>query len=314
MSDYISLYPICNPKASEEAFCILPYKLKYTDEKNRSIPMELEQDDHRRDLYYIKDPDGVWMHEDYGFSIERKIVILDPSSLFGKGENAIACSNSTLGLAFQWSSKTSSRKSTKKIGSFCQADRDKELIVSEQFERAQFRDAVNFSIVLYLESSGTPQEGEELFINQPGYRLGELDSMTIQIDGNGSILPVFYEDVGGGVLWRVNCNFSVPESDCFSDSDIVSIIINRRNPNYKFIDKRNDAYNPQMANEVMAAAISMIIESFREIDPSFTTLNEAENGSVSDAIKYFREKLSWDLSTPITTNKSVREAFEQKQQ
>lgn len=312
MSDCISLYRILNSSTSNDVFDIQPYSLKYIDEDNQSCPLGLESDSIRHNLYFIKDPDSIWTHDDYGFIIQSKIVINDPSSLFGPGSNTVACADATLGLAFQWSSKMSSRKSTRKIGSFKQCDRDLNFTIIEQFGRCQFREQVNFSIILYLETPGSPQEDEDLFINQQGYLLGELNPITIQIDGNGSMLPVFYEDVRGAALWRVNCNFVDPSVDSFSDSDIVSITINRSNPNFKYIDKKNEAYNPQMANEVMSAAISMIIESFRAIDPNFNSLKDPENGSISDAVRYFKDVLSWDLSTPITINKSIREAFENK--
>jgi hypothetical protein len=312
MSDIISLYPIYNPEVTKEIFDLQPYKLDYIDEDGSIYPLSLKSDDLRGNLFYIDDPDNIWIHENYGFNISKELTIKDPSCLFGSHNNAIACTGSTLGIAFQWSSKTSSRKRTKKICSFKEDDKDIKLNISESFKKSELRGEVSFTILLYLESSGIPQEGEELFVNQAGHLLGELDSIGIQIDGNGSMLPVFYEDVRGGTLWRVNCNFADPSSDSFSNPETVSIIINRKNPNFKFIDKKNESYNQQMANEVMASAISMIVESLRATDVNFTTLNNPECGSVSDAIRYFRDVLSWDLSTPIAFNKSIREAFEKK--
>lgn len=313
MSDIFSLYPRFNTDASADIFNILPYALSYVDEDGTTCPLELKSSGERGNHYFIEDPDGIWMHESYGFKVERKVCISDPSSLFGNGKNSVACLGATLGLAFQWSSKTSSRKYTKEIGSFTKDDKNTEFCISENFEKRSIRGELNFSIILYLKSPGIPRSGEGLFINQPGYLLGEIDSITIQIDGNGSILPVFYEDVKGAALWRVICNLDDPSSDDFSNPDTVSIIINRKNPNFKFIDKKSEFYNPQMANEVMSAAISMIIESWRAKDTSFETLNNPEIGSVASAIKYFKEKLNWNLNSPIEVNQSIREAFENKQ-
>lgn len=313
MSDYISLYPIYNSETSKEIFEMEDYTLSYTDEVNSHNPLELKSDDMRKDYCYINDPNQIWNHDDYGFTMERIIKINNPSSLFGKGENAIACENSTLGIAFRWSSKSSSRKATRKIATFVKEDRNKDFIISSRYEKCLFKGEVNFSIILFLETPGVPQKGEELFINQTGYILGELDTITVRFDGDGSILPVLYENVIGGPLWRVKCNIYSPGDEVFSD-DVVAIYINTNNPNFKFIDKKNDLYNPQMANEVMATAISMIIESVRAVDPNFSTLTNSETGSVSDAVRYFRDVLSWDLSNPITANQSIREAFENKKE
>ena len=313
MSDYISLYPIYNPEITESIFVIEPYLLKYTDEEKTTYPLELKFDDVRKDYCFVNDPNQIWNHDDYGFTLERKLKIKDPSSLFGKGSNAIACEDSKIGIAFRWASKTSSRKSTKKIASFGKNDLNKEIVIKSQFERCRFRGEVNFSIILFLETSGSPQPGEELFINQPGCILGALDSITVKFDGNGSVLPVLYEKVKGGALWRVKCNVYSPAEESFSD-DVVAIYINTENPNFKFIDKKNDQYNPQMANEVMASAITMIVESVRSVDPDFLTLRNPESGTVSDAIRYFRDVLSWKIDNPISVNQSIREAFENKKE
>ena len=313
MGDCISLYPMYNGDTSDGVFVLKPYKLSFLDEDGNKHNLRLQADYVRSYLFFVDDPDDVWIHENYGFLVDRKIHISDPSSLFGSGSNAVACHDATLGLAFQWSSKSSSRKATKKIGSFTAKDRALELDISEKFEKCALRGEVNFSVILYIEKPGIPTDDESLFINQAGYVLGEIEGITLQLDGNGSMLPVFYEDVRGGALWRVSCNFSDPSYDSFSNPDVVSITINRSNPNFKFIDKKNEAYNPQMANEVMASAITMIIESLRVYD-NFASLDNPESGSVSDAVRYFRDVLSWDMSTPIAVNNSIREAFEKKKQ
>ena len=312
MSDFIPLYLRYNPEATNKIFELQPYTFEYKDEDGLSCPLNLQSDEVRKQLFYLDDEDGIWNHLDYGFSINRKIVIKDPSLLFGKGEWAVACADSTLGIAFLWSSKTSSRKSIKKIGTFAQNDPGKEFEISESFKNCSIRGEINYSIILYLESPGNPAVGEDLFVNQKGYLLGELDSITVQIDGNGSILPVFYEDVFGGSLWRVNCNWGDPATDDFSNPDFVSITINRKNPSFKYLDKKNECFNPQFANEVMASAITMIIEYLRNDKDGFSSLNNSIYGSISDAVRYFRDKLNWDLSDPITVNKSIRDAFENR--
>ena len=311
MSDYFSLYPIYDLEGSKDVFEIRPYKLKYIDEDNATCVLELKSDGMRKDCYYVSDPDQIWTHDDYGFTMEKRIIIKDPSSLFGNRRGAIAYEDSTLGIALRWSSKSTSRKSTKTIATFTKDDINKEIDFTSHFEKCHFKGEVNFTIILYQATAGNPQTGEELFINKPGYILGELETITILFDGNGSILPVIYEDIRGAALWRVNFNIYNPSEESFSP-DIVAIYINRLNSNFKFLDKKSDVYNPQLANEVMAAAITMIIESVRAVDPNFNTLNNPESGSISDAIRYFRDVLSWNLSNPITVNQSIREAFENK--
>ena len=52
----------------------------------------------------------------------------------------------------------------------------------------------------------------------------------------------------------------------------------------------------------------IIIEMVRayEKDDNFDCLSEFEDGSVAQALSYFKDKLLWDFSTPITVSHSAR--------
>jgi hypothetical protein len=58
----------------------------------------------------------------------------------------------------------------------------------------------------------------------------------------------------------------------------------------------------------MANAIAIVIEMVRarEKDDNFDCLSDFEEGSVAQALAYFKEKLLWDFSSPITVSHSAR--------
>jgi hypothetical protein len=179
MGDCISIYPMYEGDTSDGVFVLKQYKLSFLDEDGNKRSLRLQPDDVRNYLFFVDDPDDVWIHENYGFLVDSKIQVSDPSSLFGSGSNAVACHDATLGLAFQWSSKSSSRKATRKIGSFTSKDRNLDLDISEKFEKSTLRGEVNFSIILYIEKPGNPTDDETLFINQAGYVLGEMPTIPV---------------------------------------------------------------------------------------------------------------------------------------
>ena len=64
----------------------------------------------------------------------------------------------------------------------------------------------------------------------------------------------------------------------------------------------------QLLIEIMGNSIATIIEMVRafEKDDNFDCLSDFEEGSVAQALSYFKEKLLWDFSNPITVSHSAR--------
>ena len=82
--------------------------------------------------------------------------------------------------------------------------------------------------------------------------------------------------------------------------------------NYKFLNREDRNFNPQMFSEIMSSAICVIIETLRSDPGGFASLDNAQEGSVAQAVNYFQEKLDWDIKTPRLTSRSVRLFLEDK--
>ena len=172
---------------------------------------------------------------------------------------------------------------------------------------------MNFTTILYIADPGSPKENEHHLADRNGYVLGELDNYTVRLDGSGSTFPVFEVNEPGQPLWYVRCDWIDPTTDMFSES--VSVNINTAHKNYKYIDRTQNTFDSQLLTEIMASAISIIIEKVRLQSAYWDqvlTNDSLETGSVGQAIYYFTDALEWDLSTPESVSLCARKFFDQR--
>ena len=108
--------------------------------------------------------------------------------------------------------------------------------------------------------------------------------------------------------WWVEYEMDDPASDVFSDS--VSINLNKANDSYRFIDRSSPDFNLQLFLEIISNSLIAVIETVRSQDESFQCLSNPEEGSVAQALLYFRDVLEWDFTSPLTLSSSVRSFFE----
>lgn len=311
MAKGITLFPTLSERLLNNLkFQRRPYKFYYLDNNHEERTLTTEQVEPGVELYLLKDENGLWSQDDYNIGFERKISLQSFDQLFG--ENGIACHDARLGIAIQWKSADSKQRGTVQSESFSSSDGIKDFALEHLFQKAQLRGQVDFTTVLYLAEAGHPYETELHLINKEGYILGELETWSMQLDGSGSIFPVFEVVTKGQPLWFVKCDWSDPTVDKLADC--VSINLNRAHKNYKYIDRTQRSFNKQLLTEVMASAIFVVIENARQSGYWDDIVNDKDldSGSVGEAIHYFQEALEWDLSSPEAVSISARQFFEQR--
>ena len=311
MAKGITLFPALTENLLNDLkFQKRPYKFYYLDNDHEERSLITEQVEPGVELYLIKDENGLWSQDDYNIGFERKISIQSFNHLFG--ENGIACHDAKLGVAVQWKSADSKQRGTVQSGSFSSSDVVKDFVFEHLFQRAQLRGQVDFTTILYLAEAGHPYETEQHLINEEGYVLGELETWSVQLDGSGSIFPVFEVVAKGQPLWFVKCDWADPTVDKLTDC--VSINLNRIHKNYKYIDRNQKTFNKQLLVEVMASAIFVVVENARQSGYWDDIVNDQnlDSGSVGEAIHYFQEALEWNLASPEEVSISARQFFEQR--
>ena len=312
MAKSITLFPALTDNLLKE-FKILkrPYRFFYTDKNHDERELTTESVETGTPLLLIRDEAGLWSQDDYNIGFERKVSVQSFSCLFG--EDGIVCHDARLGIAIQWKSADSKQRGTVRSTSFSVEDEVHDIVLEYLFQKAQLRGKVDFTMVLYLAKAGHPHETELHLVNKEGYILGELDTWSVQLDGIGSIFPVFEIVDPGQPLWSVKCDWNDPTADKLEDC--VSINLNKAHKYYKYIDRNQRSFNKQLLTEVMASAIFVLIEKARQQDAYWNEIigsQDLELGSVGWAIHYFQDSLEWDLSTPETVSISARQFFEQR--
>jgi len=301
----ISLFPIFSQDGDIDLFKLSDPAFSYHRNGN-DYELTIEQES--RDVYSLKDSNKYWTIENYGFCYSQSIQVSEPEKMFGS--EGYACKNATIGIGLIWNSKTSNLRGSSHIGSFRLGSKSEIFEVNEIFERASLRGEVIIRIVLYIEKSGKPTKEEMMLANNAGMIIGELSNITLLLDGNGSMFPIYNVEIKGDTLWNVHITYEDPSIDLFEEC--VCINLNTKNPGFKYIDRDSDDFNNQMLIEVLSSALSLIIENLRAFDNNFSFLQNAQEGSIAQAVQFFKDKLSWDLSTPENLSHSIRKYLEAK--
>lgn len=317
MSQAIPLFPTFNEDVKDDIFKLDDYIFSY-ERDNEIIELVLESvGTGLSKEATISDETGYWNPDEYPLSVNRKIKVTKAAGLFSTGApsadmaNAIACHDAVIGIGLKWYSSESNQCGALPIGVITNTTVNKEFSLNFAFEKASVRGEIVFKIILYIHTSGKPNDYERHFGNTPGMVLGEIDTFAIRIDGNGSFFPIYEINKPGEPLWDIKCTWADAASDSFSES--VSIYINKAHKNYKFLN-REDArnFNSQLFTEIMSSAICVIIETLRNEEGGMASLDNAQEGSVAQAVNYFRDKLDWNLKTSQLTSRSIRLFLEDK--
>ena len=318
MANTIFLYPSLSDSLKDGIFQAKKYVIYYTD--NEGCEKELGYDiaDSGSTLHCLK-TDGVWSIDENNLCIKRSVALKKFRKLFGP--DGIACRNASIGVSVIWTSPDSRQRGAQSIMTINVSKEDlseeKDHTFAEGeleifFSNAKLRGDVNFSTVLYIAQSGTPEEDETHLANEEGFIIGELDSFDLKLEGSGSLFPVFEVFEAEQPLWYVRCDWTDPVSDSFADT--VSININTAHKNYKYIDRTQKTFCSQLLVEVMSSALCCIIEKIRSENYLEQILGDEdmEHGSVGEAVRYFSNTLGWDFSTPDKLSLSTRKFFDRR--
>ena len=312
MANNILLFPTVNEEHLKKLrFQKSKYTFFYTDKDDEKHELNEEPVEAFSSVYCIKDEKGEWNQDKNNLGFHRKYLLRTFQHLFG--EEGVVCKNAELGMAIIWTSSDSKQRGVIPIGTFKVDDKLMEVEVEEVFERAQLRGQIDFTTIIYLATSGVPNENELHLANTSGYVLGKLETFIVKLDGKGSVFPIFEVAELGQPLWYVKCDWIDPTIDLFSDC--ISINLNTAHKNYKYIDRKHNSFNGQLLVEIMTGAIVVIIEKVRlQVDYWEQIMNNdsLEDGSIGQAIYYFSETLEWDLSSPEMVSLCARKFFEQR--
>lgn len=306
----IRLFPTLSDELMEKiSFKQTAVSFFYTDSEDEEHDLETEELE-SSDIVRVRDRKGIWTVDEYNIGIKQSYSIAGFNHLFGS--NGLVCSNSQIGLAVRWLSSDSKQRGVIPVVKAGEKDSDVEAEVSKLFSKAQLRGDVTFETILYIAEGGSPTPEEQHLANTEGYILGILSRFVLRLDGRGSVFPIYENMKKGEPLWEVKCDWNDPTTDLFEDT--VSVNLNKLHKNYKFIDRTQKTFNEQLFIEIMSSALVVIIEELRKSGywEQIISNDSLREGSVGQAIFYFKDCLGWDLSSSSSISHDARLYFDKR--
>ena len=248
---------------------------------------------------------------DYRLMISGDISIANPSLLFGA--QGIVPLNSTIGLVIRWASNQSRKRGNIFVGDIVCDSGPQKLHYEHVFPSRFFRGVVDFSLILYVKKSGTLSTGEYKLYNNVGETIGETEKFKLMIDGNSPDLNIITVEKPNEPLWWISSETVDPFSDYF-DAKALTIYINLKHKDSKYINKNSRSYVASLLDEIIASAMTLFVNNLRSSHTNIKWENltctddhePALPGSIMENLKNFHDELGMDFSNPIETAKSFR--------
>lgn len=251
-------------------------KVKACDEKGRELIVRgdrhIQFDNETND--WSMDKDGIYLT--LSFSIQNI------KAFYGRG--GVAGPGTILSVAAILKSPISCRRDTFSsevmISEMDDQVKGDVVVVMNHFD---YRDSATLDLVLYVRSGG----GCLGFADEQGYVLGIMQSLSLSLNGEGSIFPIDTISSEKNFLWRLECDYSDATVDRFDES--IALVFNDKHPLYKNleIDKIN-LQNPLLLS-ILSHAIQLLIEKVTSeltTDQLFNG-NGISEGSVGAAVRFF---------------------------
>lgn len=311
MSIELNLFPTVDKKLFDKiGFFSNEYEFSYISDGDIQV---LETNSnyalYNNDSIQVSDPHNQWHSDGYDLHVKRGCRVENPDFLFGS--NGIADTDSVLGIATIWTSKSSNQRGVFEVGQLRYRQSNKTHMGKFSFSKGQIRGVLNLETVIYLKKPGFKKTLP--YATAPGTILGTLDMTTIILDGNGSVFPIIEVDEPSQPLWYVTCTWSDPLSDSFSEEN-VRLCINKAHPSYELLKLNEGIKDSYFFIEILASAMqTIILKAMTNTEWDQIVRGESlEEGSVGEAINYFINNFNWDTTSPERLALSIRQDFKSR--
>jgi len=300
------LYPVIDETLYKNLNIKIDKTFYYLKDGNKIQLNEEYFDDINDTIFSLEDENYEWDIKLNGLLLDISINIENVKSLFKI--DGVAYQDSILGVGIEWKSEKSRIKYCKKIG-VLDFSSDSFNLVKENIEILELSGNTHFSIIFYVVEPGTINDNS-FFGNEKGLILYNDRFMSIIVDGQTSISPIYEEENPDSSLWRFKCNVEDIFEDEFSTENLA-IIINRLHPSYPLLNPKEKSYMKSFFVEVVSSALSMLIIEIKK-GSTIDLNNNGAQGSVLVALRYFNSlgiKINGTNEELIT---SVKQFFDKR--
>lgn len=284
-----------------------PLSGQYIDENNEERDLTIEPLEGQETVFQIVDPKVNWDPDIHNLILNQEIEIQNPMFLFNSN-GGLVTADSKIGIAFRWYSKDSNQYNVYPFGSISYEDKNNKFLqLNIKIPRGSLRGKVTFDIILYLLEKGPAMSNIVT-----GTVLGVLERKQILLDGDASMFPIVEVNDPLKPLWWVICNFDEPLIDPFNTEN-VAIVINTGHKHAKHLKIERGLASSPLLLEIVANGLQLIVQNVKDSgDWEEIQKNHSEPGSIGEAIYYFINTFSWDLSSPENLARSIREDFDSR--
>ncbi|MEB6588392.1 hypothetical protein MXM82_04465 [Pseudomonas asiatica] len=212
-------------------------------------------------------------------------------------DRGVVANDGELLLALEWTSADSCWRKVGKpyvltTNSFSEDAAFPELVL--HLPAGSVRGSGSVSIQLFLGDPGS-SDGTYGLARLRGFRLGQLRSVEIVIDGDGSLFPVLEESLGNeGPLWELRTSWSDPRDEAFQ-SDYVALVLNRDHELFSQLRERASEPGRQspLMRQIVSSWIALLVDQVKsDLGPDFNSIvnhyGQTEDfASIADAVAAF---------------------------
>lgn len=207
---------------------------------------------------------GKWTRDQHDLALSITLRLKTPKILFG--DDGIACNNTRLGVALEWTSSSSDQRGISNVVEFDRHNNEVDCNFSLHFIPKQIRGRVQLNLNIYVVKPDDNPSGKELSrANTEGIFLGSIfEPCILDFDGEGSLFPITEFNDPKGPLWKLHYDTDDPDDTPF-DAQTVRLEINTSHPDYKSYKGENDASQPTpLATHVFSSWLTLFFLRLKE--------------------------------------------------
>lgn len=272
--------------------------------------IEINTDSDALDLdrfYQINELDSKWSPDVNELCLHQEISMDNPNLLFGK--NGITMQGNIIGAAAHIYSRDSGFQKTVLFHKIKWDDKGDTFCFEYCFDAASLRGKVTIDFSFYLDDIKVPNP---LQASVKGMNLCEngFFSVSLIVDGVGSVFPITEFAESKGPLWRLEKNW-IDASEEYLDTASVSLALNTKHPLFPELSKDQRLIQRGLMGEIMTHAISMIIQEVVLIDKLSPDDEGIQEGTILDAVRYWIDTFEVDISSLTAIQNSLKENRDQ---
>lgn len=281
----------------------------FFDSLNNEINLKAGSD---KEAYFIESQDVDWSAIQNGINVYINARIKNCNCLTNSSDDSVAYTNSKLAIALTWVALESRDQGLAMKIPLSNDDSLQNLSFKIKFPKGRFYGNIVFNFSLVLDNPGNLTHLDSIsgINNTRGIKLGNLGTFKLRLNGEGSTFPVFFKDDPDGELWKLSIDeIDDGEADMFDQT--VKLLINRKHPDYIYLDRLSNKYCARLEKEIMAEAISeflIYLQDYLNEDFSKIQSTDYAEGTVLYVAKYMLSKIDQPRSSKDILDK-VRAEF-----